>query len=186
LSCRVSATGIRTELPQARLKPVVGEQSRQAPPKPRAGEKRPSGSDLQIDNPSEVRDRRDSPRAVASKCVRTVTRCHRKVTECHPPFVVSHVAATHHLLASDVHVCLPCREERWRPEPVVPQVSLTSLSEWAAKPKLPTGYQRASGSEPATGPERRAASGAGSVFRQRGLGTRGEGLGRTQKVVATE
>jgi hypothetical protein len=45
MCCRVSAAGIRTELSQARLKPVVGEQSRQAPPKTRAGEKRPSSSE---------------------------------------------------------------------------------------------------------------------------------------------
>ena len=57
MSCWVPATGIRTKLPLARLKPAVGEESRQAPPKPRAGDKRPSCSDFQIHNPGKVRER---------------------------------------------------------------------------------------------------------------------------------
>jgi len=57
VSCWVPATGIRTKLPLARLKPAVGPMFRQAPSKLRQGEKRPSYSIYQTDNPSEVLDR---------------------------------------------------------------------------------------------------------------------------------
>ena len=53
----VPATGILTELPLARLKPAVGEMCRQAPPKPRAGEKRSSRPEYQMENPGKARDR---------------------------------------------------------------------------------------------------------------------------------
>jgi hypothetical protein len=109
LSCCVPATGIRTELPLAHLRPAVGEQSRQAPPKLRAGRERPSRSDSLIRNQDRVRARRDGPQAAASKCIRTVTACHRRVTECNPPVAASHVAAIHPSLASDMQ-CL-CRAE---------------------------------------------------------------------------
>jgi hypothetical protein len=54
---RVSARGIQTELPVARLKPAVGEISRQAPPKLRGLDECPSCPEYQTNNPGRVRNR---------------------------------------------------------------------------------------------------------------------------------
>ena len=76
MSRRVPATGILTELPLARLKPAVGEMSRQAPPKPRGLFECPGSSEFHNHNPNKARDRRQvaDPRAVipgASHVVRS-------------------------------------------------------------------------------------------------------------------
>jgi len=55
--CRMSATGILTDLSLARLKPAVGVTIRQAPPRPRGLDECPSCPEYQTHNSSSVRDR---------------------------------------------------------------------------------------------------------------------------------
>ncbi len=57
MSYGIPARGIHAE-PVARLKPAVGEELRQASPKLRAGEERPSRSDFHSHNPVNVDDSR--------------------------------------------------------------------------------------------------------------------------------
>ena len=47
--------------------------------------------------------------------------------------LVSHVAATRHSLASKMRQARHAEPDQRRPDPVVPEVPLTSPSEWAAK-----------------------------------------------------